>query len=280
MYVFGGFSGMLLNDVLVYRPPSCHAFLAEEGCVKAGPGVRCIWSGSRCLPWEPSMANGSLNPAPFCPPKAGETNTHLFDYFPELFMVDFSFPNLQNNFNPLVNKYSFPYGFFSHSGWALLPLFRLCQLYSQHQWVPVVWWQEVHLCLQQLHLCEWSSRGNQSSFSLVFPIIEIQHFVYKLWSCVPFHCDIKILFSLIVECEELHRVSSEEWAGVQQAGKLQKLLPEPQLSLGPESVRMSCFTWWDGWWTTLKCLLTNKHITSYSRHQEQTFKPEGILWQT
>uniref|UniRef100_A0A4W6CJ09 Attractin like 1 n=1 Tax=Lates calcarifer TaxID=8187 RepID=A0A4W6CJ09_LATCA len=55
MYVFGGFSGVLLNDVLVYRPPSCQAFLAEEGCVKAGPGVRCIWSRGRCLPWEPSM---------------------------------------------------------------------------------------------------------------------------------------------------------------------------------------------------------------------------------
>uniref|UniRef100_A0A7N8Y458 Attractin-like 1b n=1 Tax=Mastacembelus armatus TaxID=205130 RepID=A0A7N8Y458_9TELE len=70
MYVFGGFSSMLLNDVLVYRPPSCQAFLAEQGCVNAGPGVRCIWSRGRCVPWEPSMANGSLTPAPFCPPKA------------------------------------------------------------------------------------------------------------------------------------------------------------------------------------------------------------------
>uniref|UniRef100_A0A669BA32 Attractin like 1 n=1 Tax=Oreochromis niloticus TaxID=8128 RepID=A0A669BA32_ORENI len=58
MYVFGGFSSVLLNDVLVYRPPSCQAFLAEEGCVKAGPGVRCIWSRGRCLPWEVRMANG------------------------------------------------------------------------------------------------------------------------------------------------------------------------------------------------------------------------------
>ncbi|XP_026018877.1 attractin-like protein 1 isoform X2 [Astatotilapia calliptera] len=70
MYVFGGFSSVLLNDVLVYRPPSCQAFLAEEGCVKAGPGVRCIWSRGRCLPWEVRMANSSLTPAPFCPPKA------------------------------------------------------------------------------------------------------------------------------------------------------------------------------------------------------------------
>uniref|UniRef100_A0A674NJ52 Attractin like 1 n=1 Tax=Takifugu rubripes TaxID=31033 RepID=A0A674NJ52_TAKRU len=65
MYVFGGFSGMLLNDVLVYRPPSCQAFVAEESCVLAGPGVRCIWSRSRCLSWEPSMANGSLIPDSF-----------------------------------------------------------------------------------------------------------------------------------------------------------------------------------------------------------------------
>uniref|UniRef100_A0A8C6LXM6 Attractin-like 1b n=1 Tax=Nothobranchius furzeri TaxID=105023 RepID=A0A8C6LXM6_NOTFU len=70
MYVFGGFSSVLLNDVLVYRPPSCQAFLTEEGCVKAGPGVRCIWSRGRCLPWEPSTTNGSLAPASFCPSKA------------------------------------------------------------------------------------------------------------------------------------------------------------------------------------------------------------------
>uniref|UniRef100_A0A668AFB0 Attractin like 1 n=1 Tax=Myripristis murdjan TaxID=586833 RepID=A0A668AFB0_9TELE len=52
MYVFGGFSSVLLNDVLVYRPPMCQAFLTEEGCVKAGLGVRCIWNRGRCLPWE------------------------------------------------------------------------------------------------------------------------------------------------------------------------------------------------------------------------------------
>lgn len=81
MYVFGGFSGVLLNDVLVYRPPSCQAFLAEEGCVNAGPGVRCVWSRGRCFPWEPSMANGSLAPAPFCPPKPGENHIQTFRFF-------------------------------------------------------------------------------------------------------------------------------------------------------------------------------------------------------
>uniref|UniRef100_A0A669C3N4 Attractin like 1 n=1 Tax=Oreochromis niloticus TaxID=8128 RepID=A0A669C3N4_ORENI len=89
MYVFGGFSSVLLNDVLVYRPPSCQAFLAEEGCVKAGPGVRCIWSRGRCLPWEVRMANGSLTPAPFCPPKAGEKDRRTFP-------ASFHFLNVKN----------------------------------------------------------------------------------------------------------------------------------------------------------------------------------------
>ncbi|XP_061822707.2 attractin-like protein 1 [Nerophis lumbriciformis] len=69
MFVFGGFSGVLLNDVLVYRPSSCQAFSTEEGCANAGPGVRCIWSRDRCIPWEASMNTGSLALAPFCPPK-------------------------------------------------------------------------------------------------------------------------------------------------------------------------------------------------------------------
>uniref|UniRef100_A0A8C6TGZ4 Attractin-like 1b n=1 Tax=Neogobius melanostomus TaxID=47308 RepID=A0A8C6TGZ4_9GOBI len=60
-----GFSSVLLNDVLVYRPPSCQAFSTEQSCLGAGPGVRCIWSKGRCLSWRPSMSNGSLTPAIF-----------------------------------------------------------------------------------------------------------------------------------------------------------------------------------------------------------------------
>lgn len=81
MYVFGGFSGMLLNDVLVYRPPSCQAFVAEDSCVLAGPGVRCIWSRGRCFSWEPSMANGSLIPDSFCPTKPGEKASQTSAHF-------------------------------------------------------------------------------------------------------------------------------------------------------------------------------------------------------
>uniref|UniRef100_A0A672MCW2 Attractin like 1 n=1 Tax=Sinocyclocheilus grahami TaxID=75366 RepID=A0A672MCW2_SINGR len=57
MYVFGGFSSVLLNDVLIYRPPSCEAFLGQERCEAAGPGVRCIWKGGCCMSWEPSFTN-------------------------------------------------------------------------------------------------------------------------------------------------------------------------------------------------------------------------------
>ncbi|XP_056152628.1 attractin-like protein 1 isoform X1 [Lampris incognitus] len=76
MYVFGGFSSVLLNDVLVYRPPSCRAFLTEEGCAKAGPGVRCIWTKDRCVPWEPNMASGS----PLCPSKAATVDEQCYHF--------------------------------------------------------------------------------------------------------------------------------------------------------------------------------------------------------
>uniref|UniRef100_A0A4W5LSM9 Attractin like 1 n=1 Tax=Hucho hucho TaxID=62062 RepID=A0A4W5LSM9_9TELE len=68
MYVFGGFSGVLLNDVLVYTPPSCQAFGEEQRCANAGPGIRCVWFRDHCVPWDTGLANGSV-PAPFCPPR-------------------------------------------------------------------------------------------------------------------------------------------------------------------------------------------------------------------
>ncbi|KAK9964596.1 hypothetical protein ABG768_005759 [Culter alburnus] len=66
MYIFGGFSGVILNDVLAYKPASCEAFLEVDLCQSAGPGVRCIWIEERCVPWDSSHANDSV-PASFCP---------------------------------------------------------------------------------------------------------------------------------------------------------------------------------------------------------------------
>lgn len=34
--------------------------------------------------------------------------------------------------------------------WQMLQICWLCQLYSQHERVPVVWWQKMHLSQQQL----------------------------------------------------------------------------------------------------------------------------------
>uniref|UniRef100_A0A7N6BX10 Attractin-like 1a n=1 Tax=Anabas testudineus TaxID=64144 RepID=A0A7N6BX10_ANATE len=64
MYIFGGFSGLLLNDVLAYTPPSCQAFSNPARCAAAGPGVRCHWVKSRCVPWELKSPEHSL-PPPF-----------------------------------------------------------------------------------------------------------------------------------------------------------------------------------------------------------------------
>lgn len=119
MYVFGGFSGVLLNDVLVYRPLSCQAFSAEEGCLKAGPGVSCVWSRGRCVPWEPS----SLEPLPFCPPKPGKTIIH----------------NLLHMFLIIVGIHAFSVPL-SLSGWVVLQVLRLQQLHGEHRRLPVVRW--------------------------------------------------------------------------------------------------------------------------------------------
>lgn len=71
MYVFGGFSGVILNDVLAYKPASCEAFLEVDLCQSAGPGVRCVWIEERCVPWDSSHANDSV-PASFCPARTSK----------------------------------------------------------------------------------------------------------------------------------------------------------------------------------------------------------------
>uniref|UniRef100_A0A3B5BCR4 Attractin-like protein 1 n=1 Tax=Stegastes partitus TaxID=144197 RepID=A0A3B5BCR4_9TELE len=59
MYIFGGFSGLLLNDVLAYTPPSCRAFSSPTLCAAAGPGLRCHWVRTGCVPWEPRAPDTS-----------------------------------------------------------------------------------------------------------------------------------------------------------------------------------------------------------------------------
>ncbi|KAM6956454.1 attractin-like protein 1 [Aplochiton taeniatus] len=79
MYVFGGFSGVLLNDLLAYTPPACQAYSDQLRCTTAGPGVRCVWVKGRCAPWDASLANGSV-PAPLCPARANSTDESCFRF--------------------------------------------------------------------------------------------------------------------------------------------------------------------------------------------------------
>uniref|UniRef100_A0A8C7Z303 Attractin-like 1a n=1 Tax=Oryzias sinensis TaxID=183150 RepID=A0A8C7Z303_9TELE len=71
MYIFGGFSGVLLKDVLAYTPPSCRAFISPAACFVARPGIRCLWVNSRCVPWESKQPLQSV-PAPYCPARPDE----------------------------------------------------------------------------------------------------------------------------------------------------------------------------------------------------------------
>uniref|UniRef100_A0A7N9AWV3 Attractin-like 1a n=1 Tax=Mastacembelus armatus TaxID=205130 RepID=A0A7N9AWV3_9TELE len=78
MYIFGGFSGLLLNDVLAYTPPSCQAFSNPALCAAAGPGLRCHWAKGRCVPWE--LKPDHILPAPFCPARPASTDERCFRF--------------------------------------------------------------------------------------------------------------------------------------------------------------------------------------------------------
>uniref|UniRef100_A0A8D3C4V6 Attractin-like 1a n=1 Tax=Scophthalmus maximus TaxID=52904 RepID=A0A8D3C4V6_SCOMX len=80
MFIFGGFSGVLLSDVLVYTPPSCRAFSHRAACAAAGPGLRCHWVRAGCFPWEPEPPDLLLLPGPTCPPRPGATDERCFRF--------------------------------------------------------------------------------------------------------------------------------------------------------------------------------------------------------
>lgn len=73
MYVFGGFNSLLLSDILKYTPERCEAFANESACVRAGPGVRCVWAATspRCVPWEMATVEQKQKVFEDCPPKSG-----------------------------------------------------------------------------------------------------------------------------------------------------------------------------------------------------------------
>ncbi|XP_075791528.1 attractin-like protein 1 isoform X8 [Pelodiscus sinensis] len=78
MYIFGGFSSVLLNDILVYKPPDCEAFRQEELCKNAGPGIRCLWNKNHCESWESGHANNVLEAK--CPRKTAAADDRCYRY--------------------------------------------------------------------------------------------------------------------------------------------------------------------------------------------------------
>ncbi|XP_073210368.1 attractin-like protein 1 isoform X4 [Lepidochelys kempii] len=78
MYIFGGFSSVLLNDILVYKPPDCEAFRQEELCKNAGPGIRCLWNKNQCESWESGRANNVLEAK--CPRKTAAADDRCYRY--------------------------------------------------------------------------------------------------------------------------------------------------------------------------------------------------------
>ncbi|XP_015671302.1 attractin-like protein 1 [Protobothrops mucrosquamatus] len=78
MYIFGGFSSILLNDILVYKPPNCEAFRDEDLCKAAGPGLRCLWNKNHCVSWELEHDTNILRAK--CPRKIAVADDRCYKY--------------------------------------------------------------------------------------------------------------------------------------------------------------------------------------------------------
>lgn len=73
MYVFGGFNSLLLSDILKYTPERCEAFDNETACLRAGPGIRCVWAATipGCVPWEMATVQQQQKVFEDCPSRPG-----------------------------------------------------------------------------------------------------------------------------------------------------------------------------------------------------------------
>ncbi|EFA10578.2 Attractin-like protein 1 [Tribolium castaneum] len=43
LYIYGGFDGQMLSDMLKYTPGSCTNFITSNECLSKKPGVKCVW---------------------------------------------------------------------------------------------------------------------------------------------------------------------------------------------------------------------------------------------
>ncbi|KAK7866706.1 hypothetical protein R5R35_003244 [Gryllus longicercus] len=52
LYIFGGFDGQMLSDMLKYTPGKCQSLSSDVECVRFRPGIKCAWEmdNERCVP--------------------------------------------------------------------------------------------------------------------------------------------------------------------------------------------------------------------------------------
>ncbi|XP_055371628.1 attractin-like protein 1 [Condylostylus longicornis] len=81
LYIYGGFDGQLLSDMLKYTPGNCSYFEKEERCLNGRPGVKCVWDSVRnsCIPVKREMKEVILRKDQYefitCPQKSRITLT-------------------------------------------------------------------------------------------------------------------------------------------------------------------------------------------------------------
>lgn len=54
MYIFLGFKGQMLNDVVKYIPGNCSAYTEETSCINSRTGNPCIWENGACIVRSPT----------------------------------------------------------------------------------------------------------------------------------------------------------------------------------------------------------------------------------
>ncbi|XP_067009750.1 attractin-like protein 1 isoform X3 [Anabrus simplex] len=52
LYIFGGFDGQMLSDMLKYTPGKCYGLTNATACLNTRPGVKCVWEKvkNKCVP--------------------------------------------------------------------------------------------------------------------------------------------------------------------------------------------------------------------------------------
>ncbi|KAL1514087.1 hypothetical protein ABEB36_003406 [Hypothenemus hampei] len=80
LYVYGGFNGQMLNDMLKFTPGNCHYYNSSNSCLTSRPGVKCVWDikNIRCLPVMrvPKEILKEDSPLVKCPEKHRSTIQH------------------------------------------------------------------------------------------------------------------------------------------------------------------------------------------------------------